>query len=210
MEPAAPPTAAASIAPALERLLGTPGSDAPVVVRLIDSPVGALAAAATDEGLAFLEFASNDRLERQVGGLWRRFGATRSGEHQVIDQTATEIREYFAGNRHQFEVPLVIRGTPFQERVWRELSRIPYGETRSYADLAEALGIRNGQRAVGLANGMNRLAIIVPCHRVIERAGGLRGYGGGLWRKKHLLDLEARSAPTGALAGLPLARGVSG
>jgi len=195
------------LAPALARLLAPPGSDAAVVVRLLDSPVGALAAAATDDGLVFLEFATNERLERQVGGLFRAFGPTRTGEHPVLDQTATELAEYFAGTRHQFRLPLVIRGTPFQERVWRALLGIPYGETRSYADLAESLGVRNGQRAVGLANGMNRLAIVVPCHRVIERSGGLRGYGGGLWRKKHLLDHEARWAPAGALAGLPLAQG---
>lgn len=200
------PVRAASLATALERLLSPATSDARVVVRLIDSPLGALAAAATDEGLALLEFANNDRLERQVGGLFRHFGPTRGGEHPMIDQVAGEISEYFAGTRHQFDVPLVIRGTAFQEQVWRELLTIPYGETRAYADLAESLGLRNGQRAVGLANGMNRIAIIIPCHRVIERAGGLRGYGGGLWRKKFLLDHEARTAPTGALAGTPLAR----
>ena len=137
--------------------------------------------------------------------VFQHFGVSRGGDHPIIDQTAAELAEYFGGKRFDFEVPLAIRGTPFQESVWRELLRIPYGETRAYADIADTLAIRNGQRAVGLANGQNRIAIIIPCHRVIERAGGLRGYGGGLARKKFLLDLEARSAPGGPLSGTPLA-----
>lgn len=196
---------AASLGPTLAKLLQPAESAARVVVRVVDSPVGALAVAATDAGLAMLEFASEARLARQVGGLVQHFGVSRGGDHPIIDQTAAELAEYFGGKRFDFEVPLAIRGTPFQESVWRELLRIPYGETRAYADIADTLAIRNGQRAVGLANGQNRIAIIIPCHRVIERAGGLRGYGGGLARKKFLLDLEARSAPGGPLSGTPLA-----
>jgi O-6-methylguanine DNA methyltransferase len=196
---------ATSLTPTLDRLLAPAGPDAAVVVRLVDSPVGALVMAATDEGLVFLEFASEERLARQIGSLTRHFGVSRGGDHPIIDRAMTELAEYFAGTRRQFEVPLVIRGSPFQESVWRELLRIPYGETRAYADVADTLGLKNGQRAVGLANGQNRIAIIIPCHRVIERSGGLRGYGGGLWRKKLLLGHEFRSAPAGALAGTPLA-----
>ncbi|MFN0182161.1 MAG: methylated-DNA--[protein]-cysteine S-methyltransferase [Gemmatimonadales bacterium] len=203
----APPDAvpAASLTPTLDRLLAPGGPDAAVVVRLVASPVGALVLAAIDEGLVFLEFATEERLARQIGSLTRHLGTTRGGDHPIIDRATTELAEYFAGTRRQFDVPLVIRGSPFQESVWRELLRIPYGETRAYADVADTLQLKNGQRAVGLANGQNRIAIIIPCHRVIERSGGLRGYGGGVWRKKFLLDHEFRSAPVGALAGTPLA-----
>ncbi len=90
-------------------------------------------------------------------------------------------------------MPLVIRGTPFQERVWRRLLQIPFGETLSYEGLARAVGCPGAQRAVGRANGDNRLAIVVPCHRVVQKDGQLRGYGGGLWRKQFLLDLERRT-----------------
>lgn len=198
------PTPTEPIGPVLERMLGPARPGAVVAVRVLESPVGPFVAAASDDGLALLEFANNDRLARQVGTLERHFGPTYAGQHPILDQTALEMTEYFDGRRHQFTMPLAIRGTPFQESVWRLLLAIPYGETRAYADLAEQLAIKNGQRAVGLANGSNRISIIVPCHRVIERSGGLRGYGGGLWRKKFLLDLERRHAPAGALAGTPL------
>jgi len=178
--------------------------DAPAI-QVLDSPVGPLVAAASGDGLLLLEFGAEQRLSRQLGILRRLFGPVRAGRHAVIDATAAELAEYFAGRRQRFTVPLVIRGTPFQEQVWRLLLEIPYGETRAYADLAEAIGIRNGQRAVGLANGQNRIAIIVPCHRVIERAGGLRGYGGGLDKKRFLLDLERRHVDP--LIGTPLGRG---
>ena len=116
-----------------------------------------------------------------------------------IAQTARELEEYFAGTRQVFTVPLVLRSTEFQERVWQELLRIPYGEAISYEELARRIGRNGAQRAVGLANGKNRIPIIVPCHRVIQKNGQLRGYGGGLWRKQFLLELEGR-APEPELA----------
>ncbi len=97
---------------------------------------------------------------------------------------------YFAGTLKQFTLPLVARGTPFEERVWQALLRIPHGQTRSYLEIARELGSPEGQRAVGRANGLNRIAIVIPCHRVVNHGGGLGGYGGGLWRKERLLDLE--------------------
>jgi AraC family transcriptional regulator of adaptative response/methylated-DNA-[protein]-cysteine methyltransferase len=194
----------ANLGPRLEQLLAPGDQDATVTARVIESPVGSLVAAATADGLVFLEFGDESRLARQVGGLRRYFGPTRAGTLPFLDQTERELDEYFAGRRLNFDVPLIIRGTDFQERVWRALLMIPYGETRAYVDLSTGLGLTNGQRAVGLANGQNRIAIIIPCHRVIEKGGGLRGYGGGLWRKKFLLDLERRHAPGGALAGTPL------
>lgn len=197
-------SAPASLGPVLEGMLAAPQPGATVAVRVLDSPIGQFVAAANDDGLVLLEFANNDRLARQVGTLERLFGPTFAGIHPILDQTERELAEYFAGRLLEFTMPLVIRGTPFQESVWRLLLTIPYGETRAYADLADRLAIKNGQRAVGLANGSNRLAVIVPCHRVIERSGGLRGYGGGLWRKKFLLDLERRHGPGGELAGTPM------
>ncbi len=101
-----------------------------------------------------------------------------------------ELEQYFAGNLKQFSVPLVYPGTPFQERVWNQLLRIPYGQTRSYEDLARQIDSAGSQRAVGHANGLNRIAIVIPCHRVVNKDGKLGGYGGGLWRKQFLLDLE--------------------
>ena len=174
----------------------------PVTVTTIDSAVGPLMAGVTDSGLALLEFSDPARLDRQLATLERHFGPTRSGPHPMLDRIAAELVEYFAGTRRRFETPLLIKGTPFQEEVWRALLAIPYGTTCAYSDIAERLGRTNGQRAVGLANGQNRIAIVIPCHRVIERAGGLRGYGGGLERKKFLLDLEARGSDP--LAGTPL------
>ncbi len=162
----------------------------PVTVALIDSAVGPLTAGVTDAGLVLLEFSDRARLDPQLATLRRLFGATEFGRHSMLDRITAELAEYFAGTRRRFEIPLVIRGTPFQEEVWRALLTIPYGSTCAYSDIAERLGRTNGQRAVGLANGRNRIAIVIPCHRVIERAGGLRGYGGGLARKKFLLDLE--------------------
>lgn len=199
-----PPGVSEPLGPALQRLLGVRQPGATVAARLFESPLGSLIAAANDAGLVLLEFADNTRLEGQIGSLERLFGPTFAGPHRHLDQTADEIAEYFDGRRVEFTIPLAIKGTSFQESVWRLLLTIPYGITRAYADLAEDLQIKNGQRAVGLANGRNRISIIIPCHRVIERGGGLRGYGGGLWRKKFLLDLERRHALSGALAGTPL------
>ncbi len=181
-----------------------PAPEARVVIRVLDAPVGPMVAAATDSGLALLEFGTEQRLTAQLAVLTRLFGPVRLGTNALLDRTARELTEYFIGARQTFEVPLVIRGTPFQESVWRALLAIPYGETRAYSDIAAQLELVNGQRAVGLANGRNRIAIIIPCHRVIERSGGLRGYGGGLANKKLLLDLERRFVDP--LLGTPLGR----
>jgi AraC family transcriptional regulator of adaptative response/methylated-DNA-[protein]-cysteine methyltransferase len=161
------------------------------VVTLIASPLGPLVGAATDDGLCMLEFADRKKLPQQAADLRRWFARpVVPGTNRFTDQAARELEEYFAGNRRGFEVPLVLRGTPFQEQVWNELLRIPYGSAISYEELAARIGRPGAQRAVGLANGRNRIPIIVPCHRVIQKNGQLRGYGGGLWRKKFLLDLE--------------------
>jgi methylated-DNA-[protein]-cysteine S-methyltransferase len=109
----------------------------------------------------------------------------------MLDRTEAQLREFFAGQRRDFELPIDLPGSGFQERVWGELRRIPYGSTISYRELAARVGAPQAPRAVGRANGSNRLAVIVPCHRVIAAGGGLGGYGGGLDAKRWLLDLEA-------------------
>ena len=110
--------------------------------------------------------------------------------HRWLDVLREQLDAYFAGRRRQFDLPLVIRGTPFQEQVWRTLLEIPYGETWSYRDSATRIGQSGATRAVGTANGMNRIAIVIPCHRVVNADGRMGGYGGGVWRKQFLLDLE--------------------
>lgn len=162
-----------------------------VVTAAIETPFGPMIAGATDEGVCLLEFTDRRMLEAQLKRLSRLLEQPMvPGEHPHLTQLREELTRYFAGSLTTFTVPLVYRGTPFEERVWRELTRIPYGDTISYAQLAERIGAPNGQRAVGRANGMNRIAIVIPCHRVVNADGKLGGYGGGLWRKNWLLQHE--------------------
>jgi len=162
-----------------------------VMTTSLSSPVGPLVAGATEQGVCLLEFADRPALPRQLGVLRRRLDAVPvPGRNRHLDCLEEELGRYFDGRLTRFEVPLVAPGTPFQESVWAELQRIPYGETCSYEALARRVGRPGAQRAVGRANGDNRIAIVIPCHRVVQKDGGLRGYGGGLWRKKFLLDLE--------------------
>ncbi|HMN46920.1 MAG TPA: methylated-DNA--[protein]-cysteine S-methyltransferase [Povalibacter sp.] len=162
-----------------------------VNVDWIESPVGPLLAGATRDALVLLEFSERAILEEQLETVRRRFDATIvPGRNRWLDALRTQLGEYFAGRRRDFDLPLAYPGTAFQEKVWSALLRIPYGETRSYIDLACAIGDAKASRAVGTANGMNRIAIVIPCHRVINANGELGGYGGGLWRKRILLDLE--------------------
>jgi AraC family transcriptional regulator of adaptative response/methylated-DNA-[protein]-cysteine methyltransferase len=185
---------------AFARVFGAPPGKGPQVkllyARWLDTPLGAMLAVANDEALGLLEFVDRRAIERQIETLRRRMGGAVivPGHNAVLDQTAGEVASYFAGDLRDFTVPIALPGSPFQTDVWNELRTIPYGETRSYSDLAKALGRPGAQRAVGRANGDNRLAIIVPCHRVVRSDGSLCGYGGGLWRKKRLLELERRHA----------------
>jgi methylated-DNA-[protein]-cysteine S-methyltransferase len=166
----------------------------------IDSPVGSLLLAHDAGGLCGLQFVRGRRpAEPQQD--WTRADAEFG---DVIGQ----LREYFAGTRRDFDVRLAPQGTPFQRRVWAELCRIPYGETISYAELARRVGNPRAVRAVGLANGANPLAIVVPCHRVIGADGTLTGYGGGLPTKRHLLDLERGATGAAASANLFVAAGL--
>ena len=161
----------------------------------IETPLGPMIAGATDAGVCLLEFTDRRMLEQQLKTLQRRFKAALApADHPYLAQLKTELDEYFGGTRKEFAVPIDAPGTPFEERVWRELCQIPYGETRSYADIAHAVASPGAVRAVGRANGMNRIAIVVPCHRVVNKSGELGGYGGGLWRKRRLLHIEGNRA----------------
>lgn len=169
------------------------GPDAPsvaVVTRRLRTPVGEMIAGASDRGLCLLEFVHRKTFAVQLARLERYVGAPEEGSHPLLTELETQLGEYFRGDRRGFELPLVLAGTDFQERVWRALLQIPYGGTISYAELARRVGSRGGSRAVGNANGANRIAIVVPCHRVIQANGDLGGYGGGMSRKRRLLDLE--------------------
>ena len=162
-----------------------------VMLSRVWTPLGVMIAGATDEGLCLLEFSNRRMLGTQIRRLCQRLRCSfRPGRHAWTDRCAAELAEYFGGTRRQFTVPLVMPGSPFQTRVWEELVAVPYGETRSYGELAVAVDRPGAMRAVGTANGDNRLAVVVPCHRVIGADGALRGYGGKLWRKRRLLELE--------------------
>ncbi|HMF10701.1 MAG TPA: methylated-DNA--[protein]-cysteine S-methyltransferase, partial [Gemmataceae bacterium] len=180
---------------AFARTFGRPpgkGRDAGcVAVAWAESPLGPLLMGATEDGVCLLEFTDRRALETQIDTVRRRFrSAVVPGNHEYLDQLQDELERYFAGKLQKFRVPLMYPGTPFQQSVWEELLKIPYGETRSYEDVARAVGTPTAQRAVGTANGSNRIAIVIPCHRVVNKGGQLGGYGGGLWRKQYLLDLE--------------------
>ncbi len=163
----------------------------PCFIRQLDSPVGPLIVAAADAGICLLEFADPARSEGHRQRLRRLFGADMvDAEHPYLSQLETELRDYFAGGLQQFTVPVAAPGTPFQERVWSQLCQIPYGKTRCYEQIAAAVGAAGAQRAVGRANGSNRVAIVIPCHRVVNKDGGLGGYAGEGWRKEALLGLE--------------------
>ncbi len=180
---------------AFRELLGsapTSTSAVPLFVQRLATPLGPMVAAATEEGLCLLEFADEPRLERQVRRLSRHVHASVvPGTNQILTTLATELEAYFARECQSFSAPLQLLGTPFQQQVWSELLAIPYGTTCSYADLAKAIGRPTAFRAVARCNGDNRLAIIIPCHRVIGADGSPTGYGGGLWRKQRLLELES-------------------
>jgi len=180
---------------AFARVFGEPpGRSANVrclLARWIDTPLGAMLAVADDDGLRLLEFVDRRGLERGIELLRRR---TKSvlvpGAHAHLDSIAEELARYFAGALRGFSTPAVLDGSDFQVAVWRQLQMIAYGATTSYADMAKQLGRSGAQRAIGRANGENRLAIIVPCHRVVRSDGTLCGYGGGVWRKRWLLEHE--------------------
>ncbi len=164
-----------------------------IVTAWIESPLGALVAGATSGGICLLEFTDRRMLDAQFATLRKHFKcAIVPGENEFIKTLRSELVAYFAGELKKFSVKTVAPGSEFQQRVWKELLRIPYGKTASYEDVAKRIGSDKSQRAVGHANGLNRIAIVIPCHRVVNKNGELGGYGGGLWRKQKLLEIEGR------------------
>lgn len=167
----------------------------PLLVAQIGSPLGGLTAIADDEGLWLIEFDDRRALPAERAWIEARCGREAvAGTNEILETTGRQLGEYFAGERGVFDIPLHLAGTEFERRVWDQLLRIPAGQTRSYAWIAGAVGKPEGVRAVGRANGRNRVSIVVPCHRVIASDGTLCGYGGGLERKRALLELEVRIA----------------
>ncbi|MBH5337703.1 methylated-DNA--[protein]-cysteine S-methyltransferase [Streptomyces pactum] len=156
------------------------------VHTVIDSPYGPLTLVATDGVLSgvYMEGQRHRPAEETFG----------TPDDTPFTETVRQLEAYFAGELTEFRLPLRMAGTPFQLRVWEELRHIPYGTTVSYGELAERLGHPTASRAVGLANGKNPISIIVPCHRVVGSSGALTGYGGGLDRKRRLLDFESGAA----------------
>ena len=156
-----------------------------------ETPLGAMVALADERGLRLLEFTDRRGLPREVENLLRRLrAAVVPGTNAHLAAIGRELAEYFAGRREKFTVPLAPVGSEFQLRVWDQLCAIPAGETRSYAQIAAAVGAPRAVRAIGRANGSNALCLVIPCHRVIRSDGALCGYGGGIWRKRWLLDHE--------------------
>jgi methylated-DNA-[protein]-cysteine S-methyltransferase len=159
----------------------------------IASPVGPLGLATDGEALTRLEFLDARDADATTAA---------SGQSALLDEACRQLAAYFAGRLREFDLPIRLQGSPFQVRVWEQLRLIPYGTTVSYGEIAARLGMPiTASRAVGLANGANPVAIVVPCHRVIGADGKLVGYGGGLHRKRFLLDLEAPVLQEGLFAG---------
>ena len=187
---------------AFARVLGVaPGSftgDEMIRADWFDTPVGPMIAVADARHLLVMEFFERKSLAAELRAVQKAAkGQIGVGRFPPIDQIERELAEYFAGTRASFDTPLAPLGTPFTRSVWDELRRIPVAETRSYSQVAAALGRPDATRAVARANGANPIAIVVPCHRVIGADGSLTGYGGGLWRKRWLIEHEAGMARKG-------------
>jgi AraC family transcriptional regulator of adaptative response/methylated-DNA-[protein]-cysteine methyltransferase len=179
-----------------------------LVGSLIETPLRPMIAVASEAGLVMLEFLDRRALATELRDIGEQLGAPAiPGENRHIELARRELDAYFKGRLERFCVPLDLRGSPFQLEVWRRLCRIGYGQVASYAQIARDVGKPGAARAVGRANGQNRIAIIVPCHRVINADGSLCGYGGGVWRKKWLLRHEGAPIEAGLFdQPAPLAR----
>ncbi len=165
-----------------------------ITITRILTPLGPMLAGATEKGICLLEFVDRRMLETQLTRLKKLLKAELiPGANNHFDELNKQLKEYFEGKRKEFTIPLVVPGTSFQQKVWSVLQKIPFGSTRSYKKQAEIMGNPKAIRAVAKANGDNRISIIIPCHRVIGANGKLVGYGGGLWRKQYLLNLESKN-----------------
>ncbi|HET6565669.1 MAG TPA: methylated-DNA--[protein]-cysteine S-methyltransferase, partial [Xanthomonadales bacterium] len=180
---------------AFTQVFGNPPSavdrESCIWINRVATPLGAMVMGVSDQGLSLLEFAERRMLDTQLKRLRLELGRVfLPGEHPLMSRVQQELSDYFDGQLQEFTIPVQASGTAFQESVWQVLMEIPYGQMVSYADVAHRIGQPEAVRAVGRANGDNRMAIIIPCHRVVGSDGKLTGYGGGLWRKKYLLSLE--------------------
>ncbi|MGK9172364.1 methylated-DNA--[protein]-cysteine S-methyltransferase [Yokenella regensburgei] len=177
-----------------------------ILMQRFTTPLGPMVVCATDKGVCLLEFTDRKMLKREIDALQRVYQARiLAGENAHTQQAIKEIEAYFCGTRTHFTVPLDIPGTPFQQAVWQALRQVGYGETAHYALLAAKTGRPDAVRAVASATGANRIAIIIPCHRISGKAGGLTGYGGGIARKKWLLEHEEALTSSAAVkVPLPL------
>ncbi|WP_407310725.1 methylated-DNA--[protein]-cysteine S-methyltransferase [Pseudomonas sp. nanlin1] len=160
----------------------------PCFSKTLPSPVGLLTLVSNDLGLQAILWETEHPNRVRLGEL------TPTLSHPVLDEAARQLEQYFAGQRQQFDLPLAFNGTEFQQKVWHALLTIPFGETRSYSQIAQQIGLPAAVRAVGAANGRNPLSIVAPCHRVIGASGALTGFAGGLTAKQVLLALEQRGA----------------
>jgi AraC family transcriptional regulator of adaptative response/methylated-DNA-[protein]-cysteine methyltransferase len=166
-------------------------SEKVVDLKRIETPLGTMIACADENGICMLEFSDRKALPTELKEISKYFNANIiQGENPHFKVLEQELEEYFKGKRKDFTVPLSPVGTEFQKNVWEVLRKIPYGTTRSYQEQAKILGNPKAVRAVANANGLNKISIIIPCHRVIGSDGKLTGYGGGIWRKQKLLELE--------------------
>lgn len=181
----------AAFAKLLGRAPGTLSNDPLLYADWIATPLGDMVALSCARALHLLEFIDRKALPKELGRLdhYAR-GRIGIGRTQISEQIRQELGAFFDGSSATFDTPLTLHGTEFTQRVWQELRRIPAGETRSYSQIAHAIGRPSAVRAVARANGANQIALVVPCHRVIGADGALTGYGGGLWRKQRLLEIE--------------------
>lgn len=180
-----------TIAKILNQPAGKSSDTTNIYLNRIPTPLGLMLAGTGDEGLYLLEFIDRSRHEKQLHKIAAHNDCTFvPGSNEIMDKVVKQVDQYFNGTRKKFSIPIIYSGTDFQQNVWQALQTIPYGHTRAYQEQAEQIGDTKAVRAVAGANGKNRISIIIPCHRVIGKDGTLTGYGGGLWRKKYLLNLE--------------------
>lgn len=164
-----------------------------IKITKIGTPLGEMIAGATDDGLCLLEFNDRRMLPTEYKDLKKFLNTTiEDGDNDHLQTIKKQLKEYFEGNRKEFALPVISPGTEFQQIVWKKLQEIPFGTTISYQEMANKLNKSGSVRAVANANGMNRISIVIPCHRVIGSDGSLTGYGGGLKRKKWLIDHEKK------------------
>jgi len=166
-------------------------SEFTIYLSVLETPIGPMRAGVTDNAVVFLEFDRGNRVDRQFESIRLNQPVETVNEKMPMhDKLAQQLAAYFEGTLTGFDIPIKTLGTPFQAKVWEELQKIPYGETRSYQQVSERLGDPNALRAVAGANSSNHIAIIIPCHRVIGKDGSLVGYAGGIERKRWLLNHE--------------------